>query len=126
LKGTTFTDKVDDMKEKTEADDAIEVAKASADSNGFVDRIYKNSPKTLYLKEGSSVYQIEQSASFPDTVVFNPWEEGKKGDKHPDFDDDGYMYLLCVEPAIAAEPLTLKPGETFMGEQRITMLPIET
>ena len=34
--------------------------------------------------------RVHQGKGFSNTIVFNPWTEGKKGPVHPDFDDDGY------------------------------------
>lgn len=127
LQGAEYTDKVDGGKLKTEAADALRVPAASAESSphgdgteGFVDRIYKGPSKRTVLAGGGLEYAIEQAA-WPDTVVFNPWETGKKGDKGPDFDDDGYQHLLCVEPAIAAAPQSLQPGETWEGSQTLSV-----
>eukprot|EP00442_Polarella_glacialis_P028879 CAMPEP_0115164728 /NCGR_PEP_ID=MMETSP0227-20121206/73193_1 /TAXON_ID=89957 /ORGANISM="Polarella glacialis, Strain CCMP 1383" /LENGTH=228 /DNA_ID=CAMNT_0002577111 /DNA_START=214 /DNA_END=900 /DNA_ORIENTATION=+ len=126
LQGANFQDKVDrddaGPKEKTEKEEAIVVADASAASAGFVDRIYKHSPKSLrLLDEGAGVsITIEQSDSWTDTVVFNPWEDGKKGDKGLDFDDDGYNYLICVEPAVTAHhKQEMPPGASWSGFQNI-------
>lgn len=121
LKGTTYFDKNDDMKEKVEEDDDLRVEAASAASKGLVDRIYKSSPKALNLMDrGSGVrYAVRQTPSFPDTVIYNPWEEGKKGEKGPDFDDDGFNYTICIEPAVAAEPMVVEAGATWSGGQLI-------
>ena len=74
--------------------------------------------------ELTEVYDLEQTASYRDTVVFNPWVEGKRGPtRGPDFDDDGYHYMLCVEPAVARDrgPVALAAGESWAGKQTITI-----
>ena len=64
------------------------------------------------------MYDLHQGGGFTNTVVFNPWKEGKLGPAHPDFDDDGYKYMICVEPAVAkpSEPVELATGKTWKGE----------
>lgn len=37
----------------------------------------------------------------------------------PDFGDDEYMHMLCVETAAIAKPITLKPGEEWRGRQEL-------
>ena len=41
--------------------------------------------------------------------------EGKQGERGPDFDDDGYKYMICVEPAVArpSTPVELAIGESW-------------
>jgi glucose-6-phosphate 1-epimerase len=141
LEGLQYTDKVDGMALKAEDQGALVVEAASCASKGFVDRIYHlggrgggvsqggggeegdSSGSTLVWDEAGreGVLTVQQSSSWTDTVVFNPWETGKKGDKGPDFDDDGYNQLLCLEPAVAKEALSLEPGEEFTGWQLVTI-----
>lgn len=96
------------------------------ESQGFVDRIYKHGGGSQLLRvqcgDGPS-FNLSQTG-FNDTVVFNPWDVGKKGDRGPDFDDDGYNVMLCVEPAATLKgsgPVELGPGETWKGGQDITL-----
>jgi glucose-6-phosphate 1-epimerase len=121
LKKCQYIDKVDGRKVKREEHESIEIERDSAESTGFVDRIYNcdqlvegargsgggggesKSDKDFYqlvLRDSStkSIYHLLHSVSYNETVVFNPWIEGKKGPAHPDFDDDGYNYMICVEP----------------------------
>uniref|UniRef100_A0A7S4B2N3 glucose-6-phosphate 1-epimerase n=1 Tax=Chrysotila carterae TaxID=13221 RepID=A0A7S4B2N3_CHRCT len=128
LKGVTFTDKVDGCKEKVETNDLLRVPSASCESSpkgdgveGFVDRIYHKPQETLVMEDeaASLTWTVKQSTSWTDTTVFNPWKYGKLGARGPDFDDDGYKLMLCIEPTVAAAPLLLKPGEKFTGTQLI-------
>ena len=137
LKGRTFWDKVAN-EEKVEHDDEIAVECASVASggphpmSGFVDRIYHETagamPLSLSLGPRNAAYgaayDLDQTAAWRDTVVFNPWVEGKRGPtRGPDFDDDGFHYMLCVEPAVAADrgPVSLAAGEIWAGGQAITV-----
>eukprot|EP00971_Amphidinium_carterae_P153425 3041668-Amphidinium_carterae.1 len=53
--------------------------------------VYAGAPDTLVLEDRGRAerFSITQTTSHPNTVIFNPWIEGKKGDKGPDYDDDG-------------------------------------
>jgi D-hexose-6-phosphate mutarotase len=79
------------------------------------------------LKDSSRsiIYTIEKSVNITDYVVFNPGINGKRGAAAPDFDDDGYNYMFCVEPAIAVGAFKLEPLQTFSGRQTITSRRIE-
>jgi len=144
LQGVQFVDKVDGMKVKrhgvdvaSQTPDSLTVEEAAMESNGFVDRIYchenpsKGIAQVLHVGRGldpsapeaESTYDLHQSAGFSNTVVFNPWKEGKRGPAHPDFDDDGYKYMICVEPAVAkpSQAVELKQGESWKGECLISI-----
>lgn len=108
-----------------------------ADGKYFLDRIYDkvntNEASTLVLIDESGEFQsraghgrviktsVEQSASWPQWVVFNPWVEGKRGDKGPDFDDDGYKHMICLEPAVATDAVTVSPGQSWVGTQHLSV-----
>lgn len=131
---------------------------ASIESQGYVDRIYchhdtsKGVAQLLRVGRGLdpsqpeevSEYDLYQTAAFSNTVVFNPWKDGKRGPAHPDFDDDGYkarqkfesslcladwmvaagpQYMVCVEPAVAkpSKPVELAEGEIWSGECLISI-----
>merc|ERR1719503_468552 len=123
LQGVSFIDKVDGFKTKVEDPAELIVKEAAEFSTGFVDRIYQGAPPTLTLEDqgGGVRYIFTQSDKHPETVIFNPWIEGKKGDKGPDYDDDGYKYAICVEPAAAKQVLNVAPNETWTGFQDIKL-----
>ena len=52
------------------------------------------------------------------TVVWNPWIEKAKA--MSDFQDDGYLNMVCVEVGTVAAPITLAPGATWTGHQLMT------
>ncbi len=118
---------------KTESAPTISVEAAAADSQGFVDRVYYAAARRRLRLEDlgmgpgpkGGAYEVHQSASFPDTVVFQPWETGKLGPAHPDFDDDGFNFMLCVEAAVAREPAEVAPLESWSGFQEITVTSLE-
>ncbi|HEX8276724.1 MAG TPA: D-hexose-6-phosphate mutarotase [Longimicrobiaceae bacterium] len=85
---------------------------------GEVDRVYVDAPDRLRVRgaAGGRTVTVEKQG-FGDAVVWNPWEEGARG--LPDMADDEYLRMLCVEPAAAAEPVHLAPGEEWTGVQRL-------
>lgn len=134
LQGLTFIDKVDGYKEKNQcASSNLSISEEASqlevmEGKYFIDRIYKNAEAANCLElidHGAGlITKVEKSSSWPNWVVFNPWVEGKKGDRGPDFDDDGYNFMLCLEPAIAIAPVVLPPSNSWMGTQLITLTPI--
>lgn len=58
--------------------------------------------------------------SFVMTVVWNPWE--KKARAIPDFGDDEYKQMLCVDAAAIEKPIALKPGEEWTGRVELSVV----
>ena len=87
---------------------------------GEFDRVYAAAPSALTLHDGPHGLQIAQSASFADTVVWNPGTElcGRLGDMPP----DGFARMLCVEAAQVMSPVEVAAGQTWQGWQRLTVL----
>ena len=102
LSGRDYVDKVDGMKRKTQPG-LIRIT-------GETDRVYLDTPDDVTVEDPGLNRRIivakEGSAS---TVVWNPWIE--KAKKMPDFGDDEWPHMLCVETANVAEnAVTLAPG----------------
>jgi glucose-6-phosphate 1-epimerase len=87
---------------------------------GEFDRVYAAAPSALTLHDGTHGLQIAQSASFADTVVWNPGAElcGRLGDMPP----DGFARMLCVEAAQVMTPVEVAAGQTWQGWQRLTVI----
>lgn len=103
LKGVTYLDALDDMAEKTQVEDPIRVASE-------VDRVYENSPQTVEIcdKSWRRIIRVEKEQSLS-TVVWNPWIA--KSQRMPDFGDDEYLSMICVESGnVWHNSLTLAPG----------------
>ncbi len=111
LRGVRYLDKLRAGAAFTEERDAVDLA-------GEVDRVYVAAPDRLRVRgaAGGRAVTVEKRG-FRDAVVWNPWEEGARG--LPDMADDEYLRMLCVEPANAAEPVHLAPGEEWTGTQRL-------
>lgn len=61
--------------------------------------------------------------NFPElviTVVWNPWD--KKSKAIPDFGDEEYKQMLCVDAAAIEKPITLKPGEEWTGRVELSVV----
>jgi glucose-6-phosphate 1-epimerase len=105
LKGVKYLDKVQNFAEKKEAGDSIKVSSE-------VDRIYQNTTEPIEIfdqKLGRKI-RVEKHGSVS-TVVWNPWIA--KAQQMPDFGNDEYQRMLCVESGnVAANSIRLPPNET--------------
>lgn len=97
------------------AGDSIEQAERLCLS-GALDRVYRGAPAQLRLQEANRGLDL-LSNGFPDLVVWNP---GPVGAAYlADLEPGGDRRMLCVEPAVVAEPVLLQPGESWTGSQRL-------
>jgi glucose-6-phosphate 1-epimerase len=80
------------------------------------DRVYAASPQALRLNE--HLY-IQQSASWANTVVWNPAQALCQS--LADMPEDGWRHMLCVEAAQVYEPITLPAGGRWEGWQQLTV-----
>lgn len=82
------------------------------------DGVYAGVADRLRIRDGSLGRTIVMDKSgFPDAVVWNPWVD--KARAMPDFGDDEYPMMLCVEPGAIAQPVRLAPGEQWSGSQTL-------
>jgi glucose-6-phosphate 1-epimerase len=111
LRGVRYLDKLEAGAALAEERDAVGFA-------GETDRVYVAAPDRLRVRgaAGGRTVVLEKEG-FRDAVVWNPWDEGARG--LPDMADDEYLRMVCVEPAHAAEPVHLAPGEEWTGVQRL-------
>lgn len=84
------------------------------------DSVYGAAAHPLKLVQRSGTLEIAQSASCPETVVWNPGAE--LGAKLADMPVDGYRHMLCVEAASIDTPVTLAPNAQWQGWQQLTVL----
>ena len=84
--------------------------------DGAMDRVYHGIRRPQHLRAGNLSLGI-QGQGFPDVVVWNPWSQGCAA--LPDMPADGWRHMLCVEAAIAREPVTLPAGEEWYGRQTL-------
>ncbi|SPE55475.1 Aldose 1-epimerase [Verrucomicrobia bacterium] len=105
LKGTGYLDKTANFVQKIETADSIRFASE-------VDRIYLSTtgPVEIHDPAFGRTILIEKQGSLS-TVVWNPWIA--KAQHMPDFGNDEYMRMVCVEPGnVASNSLKLAPGQT--------------
>ena len=104
LRNVSYIDKIN-TKVCVETAPAIEISSE-------VDRVYFDTPTTVEIEDrgfGRKIC-IEKSMS-NSTVVWNPWIE--KSMRMPDFCDDEYQQMVCVESGnVAKNQIVLKPRET--------------
>lgn len=84
---------------------------------GEVDRVFHSVLRPVVLEEEANRLAI-RNVGFMDAVVWNPGEAlcGTLQDMAP----DGYKRMLCVEAAAVRDTISLAPGQTWKGGQRIT------
>jgi D-hexose-6-phosphate mutarotase len=103
LKGLSYLDKVAGFVEKTETSDALRIASE-------VDRVYLNATGTVQILDprlGRKIFVEKQGSA--SAVVWNPWIA--KSRLMPDFGDEEYERMLCVESGnVASNSISLPPG----------------
>lgn len=104
LKNTAYIDKVDGGKEKMQNDD-VRIGEE-------VDRIYMNTTAACTLVDEAANRKVEISKKgSTSTVVWNPWV--KKSIAMPDFGDEEYHTMICVETVNAGKDvIVLKKGDS--------------
>ncbi|MEK7322917.1 MAG: D-hexose-6-phosphate mutarotase, partial [Pseudomonadota bacterium] len=102
LDGCPYLDKVDGGKRKEQL--------GPVSFSGEVDRIYLDSLDACVIEDPNARRRIVVSKhGSRSTVVWNPWIE--KAAKMGDLGDDGYLRMVCVESANAADDaVTIAPG----------------
>jgi glucose-6-phosphate 1-epimerase len=89
---------------------------------GEIDRVYRRAPSVLRLEGGGMPTRRVLQEGFVDTVVWNPGPEraARLGDMPP----QDWLRMLCIEAAVAAQPVQLAPGKTWRGLQRLELAPL--
>lgn len=88
------------------------------------DRVYQNTTGPVLIADPvlGRLIHIRKSGSLS-TVVWNPWID--KAARMPDFGEDEYLRMLCVESGNLREhSVTLAPGETSNLEVEISVSPL--
>ncbi len=103
LAGTEYLDKVDRLARKREGDAPIRIA-------GETDRIYLQTEATCTIHDPGLGRRIEVAKTGSrSTVLWNPWID--KARAMPDFGDDQWPEMLCIETANVGESaVDLEPG----------------
>jgi glucose-6-phosphate 1-epimerase len=107
LGGTAYSDKMDGMRRKTQGDEPIRITAET-------DRIYHGTHSTCVVEDsgGRRRLIVEKSGS-RSTVVWNPWIAKAKA--MPDFGDDEWPCMLCIETAnVTEDAISLQRDETHL------------
>ncbi len=75
-----------------------------------------NQVKIVNKQSNEALFTISGN-NHDSVVIWNPWQEGAKG--LADFEDRGYLNMLCVEMA-NTRPITLNPHSSYTLTQSIT------
>jgi len=92
-------------------------AESALEFDGEFDRVYAAAPRVLTLRHGKRSLAISQSASWADTVVWNPG--AARCAQLADMPFDGYASMLCVEAAQVMQPIAVASGEVWRGWQKL-------
>ncbi|WP_396269063.1 D-hexose-6-phosphate mutarotase [Ideonella sp.] len=84
---------------------------------GPIDRIYRHQGQPLVLRELGRRVDLQLSG-FEDVVVWNPGAEGAAA--LSDMPDADWTQMLCVEAACVREPVTVMPGDEWVGMQTLS------
>ncbi len=84
--------------------------------DGALDRIYFDVQGDVVVNTPQHRLRIEREG-FPDVVVWNPGKEGVS--RREDFYDGDERRMLCVEAAAIKDPVSLSPGASWSGVQRV-------
>jgi glucose-6-phosphate 1-epimerase len=110
LEGRRFRDQLV-RAEREEGDAPVRIV-------GPVDRVYLDVPGPITVTDGAMRRTLRlTSDGFPDVVLWNPWSDGARA--FDDKGDDEWREMLCVEAAVVATPVTLRPGAHWPGMQRV-------
>ncbi|HXB73692.1 MAG TPA: D-hexose-6-phosphate mutarotase [Candidatus Acidoferrales bacterium] len=105
LEGTTYIDKTDGFKRKTQGNAPIRIAKET-------DQVHVSTQAACVVHDAvwNRRIVIEKSGS-DSTVVWNPWIDKTKG--MSDMAADDWQQMICIETANAADnAVRLSPGAT--------------
>ena len=103
LEDKDYLDKTDSFKRKTQT--------GPVTISTEVDRVYLQTPDDVIINDKKRKIIIKKQGS-QSTVVWNPWIE--VAEKMGDLGQEGYLKMLCVESANAAEDtVNIKAGESY-------------
>jgi glucose-6-phosphate 1-epimerase len=117
LRGMSYLDKVADFAPKTQTEEAIRIGSE-------VDRIYLNTIGAVEIEDPRlrRKIRIEKQGSLS-TVVWNPWIT--KAQQMPDFGNDEFNRMVCVESGnVASNRTRLPPGGRSVLAVKLSSLPL--
>ena len=117
LTGLEYLDKLQNYRQQQQSG-AIEI-------DAEIDRVYLDPPTLIQLRDlGRELGTTIETWGNNNLVVWNPGAE--KALRMTDYDDLGYRYMLCIEPANAlSQSIIMQPGDCHRLGQRITLADFE-
>ncbi|KAI0825135.1 galactose mutarotase-like protein [Trametes gibbosa] len=116
LIGVSYYDKTE-ATEEARAIPKVET-REGVDVKMFTDFVYENAPGKYDVTSPSSTIEIK-TTNFKDVVVWNPQQEA--GSKIGDMEEGGWEKYVCVEPGYVRGFVKLEPGQTWLGQQVLTV-----
>ncbi|XP_053639288.1 uncharacterized protein [Cherax quadricarinatus] len=114
MRGCTYIDKTREGALYQEHRDVVTI-------NEWTDRIYQNTPLEHIITNVVSGRKMRmQKYNLVDTVVWNPWIE--KAKEIPDFGEEEFPNLVCVEAGHVSAPVILPPGTVFEASQILQVM----
>jgi len=114
LKGVTYINKLKEgFPEEVEEREAVDVREPA-------DYVYKSAGGEYEVSWGGGLGIEVKATGFNDVVIWNPGKEGAK--KISDLADGGEALFICVEPGAASYWIDLPPGESWDGQQVLSVI----
>lgn len=110
LENVAYQDATDNCRVKIQQEQKLSIP-------GEVDRVYLQTSGPVKMVEQDRTLLTISQRGFFDTVVWNPGPDRAR--ILADFPDDGWLHMLCIEAACASAAVTLGPGESWEGNQRL-------
>lgn len=114
LEGLYGFDYRDAVKDTVQRDSGTELR-----IEGETDRVYYNVKRPQMLHAANLSLAL-QNQGFPDVVVWNPWVE--RCAELKDMPAEAWRHMLCIEAAVAGEPVSLPAGEEWYGRQTLVAI----
>jgi len=109
LAGARYLDATQALREEVEKRELVSF-------DGEFDRVYPATAQDLVLEDADECVTVEREG-FAGAVVWNPGTE--RAAALSDLGDGDWRRFLCIEPAVFAPPVTLAPGASWRGVQRL-------
>ncbi|EPQ60813.1 galactose mutarotase-like protein [Gloeophyllum trabeum ATCC 11539] len=117
LQGKKYYDKTEPTEQAR--NQPKEETRAGVDVKAFTDSVYEDVAGKYEVTWPGGSIEVK-AKNFKDVVVWNPSAEA--GSKLADMEDGGWERFVCVEPGYVRGFARVNPGETWVGQQVLTVL----
>jgi glucose-6-phosphate 1-epimerase len=111
LQGCAYLDQIEPDSQEKRQDGTLSI-------DDEIDRIYASVNRAVTVQDGDRHIVVEQQG-FMDCVVWNPGKE--KAGKLADLDEGDASRFVCVESAVAVNPVSLLSGHEWRGHQLLQL-----